>query len=196
VNYSLVENPTDGFNQFVMMHEMQWKAVNKLGHFDDWPYARKFHEDLVKSHSQLNRLRLFCLSANNKPIAYRYIYCFGKRYYSFLPARIRGEGWDKLGLGQIAHTLTVEKAIEESVFEIDAGRGHYDHKLKLGGVEYPVISFIAGKNNLGSIIRIRLFCFFSRLINLLYYRIWFNRIAPKLPLKRRPLWKLWIRTRL
>lgn len=27
-------------------------------------------------------------------------------------------------------------------------------------------------------------------------RIWFSRLGPKLPFKRWPLWKLWIRTRL
>ncbi len=45
-------------------------------------------------------------------------------------------------------------------------------------------------------LRASLFASLSRLLHLCYYRIWFSRLAPRLPFKRRPLWKLWIRTRL
>jgi hypothetical protein len=36
----------------------------------------------------------------------------------------------------------------------------------------------------------------SDLLHLLYYRIWFSRIAPHLPLPRRPLWRIWMRSHL
>jgi CelD/BcsL family acetyltransferase involved in cellulose biosynthesis len=196
VNFSLVENLAEDFPEFIEMHESQWRAVNKLGHFSDWPGARDFHTDLVKTHSQLGRLRLFCLYADDNPIVYRYVYRFGKRYYSFLPARICGAEWDKLGLGQMSHIMTVEKAAEEAVCEIDAGRGHYQHKLNLGGKEYPVVSFLVSNRSFRCIVRARLFSLFSGMLHFLYYRVWFNRLAPKLPFKRWPLWKLWVRTRL
>ena len=34
------------FEAFVEMHQAQWKAINKLGHFDDWPASREFSRDL------------------------------------------------------------------------------------------------------------------------------------------------------
>ena len=195
-DFDICNNNIQNFQSFIKMHESQWESVNKLGHFKDWPKAEEFHCDLVKSHSQLNRLRLFCLSVDNEPMAYRYVYCFGKRYYSLLPARACGSQWDKYGLGRLIHVLTVEKAIEEKVNVINAGRGHYDHKTQLGGQEYPVGSVLIIRNRFLNIIRGRIFCFMSGLLHLLYYRIWFIRLAPKLPIKRRSLWKTWIRTRL
>ncbi|MBN1816834.1 MAG: GNAT family N-acetyltransferase [Sedimentisphaerales bacterium] len=191
-----VDNTASGFDDFVFMHESQWTSIRKLGHFGDWPGAKEFHRDLDRVHSEHDRLRLFCLTADGKPIVYRYVYRFGKRYHSFLPARLCGAEWDKYGLGQLTHMMTVEKAMEEGIEEIEAGRGHYDHKLKLGGREFPVLSFVIGKRSFFGLLRGRLFCMFADCLHLMYYRIWFNRLAPKLPLKRRPLWKLWIRTRL
>ena len=36
------------FDAFVEMHQAQWRAVNKLGHFGDWPGSREFTRDLVQ----------------------------------------------------------------------------------------------------------------------------------------------------
>lgn len=196
VEFRQAENVVSSFAEFVKMHRAQWVRVNKLGHFDDWPAGKAFHEDMIKAQAQQDRLRLFCMTADGEPVAYRYIYCFGGRYHSFLPARKCGEKWDKYGLGQLAHMLTVEKAITEGVSEIDAGRGYYEHKLKLGGQEFSFFSYLIYKNTFGSIVRVYLFTLLSHILNFLYYRVWFNRLASKLPFKRRPLWKLWIRTRL
>lgn len=189
-------NTPNAFLEFVKLHTAQWELANKLGHFGDWPEAKCFHIALVKSQSILNHLRLFCLFADGKPISYLYMYHFGMRYHSFLSARVCDIEWDKYSLGSLLHIMRVERAIEEGVNEIEAGRGHYSHKLHLGGKEFPLVSYLISKKSINSIFRTHLFYFFSRILNLLYYRIWFNRLAPKLPFKRKPLWKLWIRTRL
>jgi CelD/BcsL family acetyltransferase involved in cellulose biosynthesis len=196
VCFRFSDNYKLGFDEFLVMHENQWKSVNKLGHFGDWPDAVAFHLDLVQEYNKLNHLRLFCLYTDEKPIVYRYIYQFGKRYYSFLPARVSNSEMDKYGLGQIAHILTVEKAIDEGIREIDTGRGHYNHKLKLGGEEYPVVGYLLCKKSIKSILRVHLLDWFSQMLHFCYYKIWFSRLAPKLPFKRKSLWKLWIRTRL
>jgi hypothetical protein len=104
--------------------------------------------------------------------------------------------WDKLGLGRVAHILTVQKAIEENVTSIDAGRGFYDFKLNLGGETLKVILLRITADNLMSRVKAVLITKLSSIIHLLYYRIWFNRISPLLPFKRHHLWELWIRTRI
>jgi hypothetical protein len=193
---TMLPGTREDFDRFVKMHGEQWRRINKLGHFDDWPGAYEFHSDMVEAHRRLGRLRLVCLRADGEPVAYRYVYRFSNRYYSFLPARLCGTKWDKYGLGIIGHIMTVDKAIEEGVTQIDAGRGHDEHKINLGGQEHPVVSFLITRKSLGSIVRIRLFSVISWLLNLLYYRIWFKHLVSCLPIKRQPLWKLWIRTRL
>jgi CelD/BcsL family acetyltransferase involved in cellulose biosynthesis len=132
---------------------------------------------------------------DGKAIAYRYAYKFGRRYFAILPARLYGPDWDRYGLGRLTHLMTVEHAITEGVTAIEAGQGHYDYKVRLGGMEYPLHSIMIVANRLGSRLRARAFCAWADTLHLLYYRIWFNRLAPRLPLKRRPLWRCWIRSR-
>ena len=195
IEFKAVNTP-NAFFEFADLHTAQWKKNNKLGHFGDWPDSRDFHLAVSESQSKKHRLRLFCLYADGKPILYRYVYCFGARFHAFLSARVSGSGWDKYGLGFLSHVMLMEKAIAEEIDEVDAGRGHYSHKLSLGAKEIPLVSFLISNKSINSIFRTHVFYFFSRMLHLFYYRIWFNRVAPKLPLKRRPLWKLWIRTRL
>ena len=195
VEFKMANTP-DAFLEFVELHTTQWELTNKLGHFGDWPEAKYFHIALVKSQSILNHLRLFCLFVDGKPISYLYMYHFGMRYHSFLSARVCDIEWDKYSLGSLLHIMRIERAIEEGVVEIDAGRGHYSHKLSLGGKEFPLVSYLISNKSINSIFRTHVFYFLSRMLHLFYYRIWFKRLAPKLPLKRKPLWKLWIRTRL
>jgi len=191
-----VVNATEHFDTFISLHESQWKAVGKLGHFGDWPGSREFHRELVYAHSRLDRVRMFCLLADDVPVAYRYVYRFGQRLFSILPARACAPQWNKYGLGQLVHILTAEKGIQEGAQEIDAGRGHYDYKLRSGGHEEPVATMVVSRSLLVSRIRVCLFCVLSHLLNLMYYKIWFCRVAAKLPFKRYPLWQLWIRSRL
>jgi CelD/BcsL family acetyltransferase involved in cellulose biosynthesis len=193
VQFRLVDDPAIHFERFVQMHRAQWKKLNKLGHFDDWPDAQSFHRDLAHCHGGLGRLRLFCLRADGEPIVYRYLYRFGKQYHSILPARLCDPPWDKTGLGRMTHILTVEQAIAEGVRVIEAGRGHYGHKLKLGGREYPAFSAVFRRKGRWNFLKARSFCLFSKLLNFVYYKLWFGQVAPRLPFRRTHLWKLWIR---
>ena len=195
IEFKLVNSPS-AFLEFVDLHTVQWKLANKLGHFSDWPDSKEFHLALFNSQSKLNRLRIFCLFADNKPILYQYGYHFGRRHHALLAARICNQEWDKYSLGSLSHAMRIESAIADGFDEIEAGRGHYMHKLNLGGKEFPLVSYLIANKSINSIFRTHVFYFFSRMLHLLYYRIWFNRLAPKLPLKRKPLWKLWIRTHL
>jgi CelD/BcsL family acetyltransferase involved in cellulose biosynthesis len=184
------------FDVFVRMHAEQWNAEGKLGHFNDWPMGTEFNARQVVEQAAKGRLRLLRLFANGKVVSYQICFAFVKRWYWRLPARVVGPDWDKFALGRIGLIKEIEIAIAEGVQEIEAGAGHYDYKIKLGGEEHPLYSLLVVRKGRFSRCRARLFMKLSNLLHFCYYRIWFNRLAPKLPLKRRPLWNLWIRTRL
>ena len=66
VDMDVVRSPTrleTEFEAFIDMHQRQWKAVNKLGHFDDWPGSREFSWDLVRTMGQSDGVRLIRLLA-------------------------------------------------------------------------------------------------------------------------------------
>lgn len=184
------------FEKFVQMHTKQWELEGKLGHYHDWPQGLEFNTKLVIRQAGKGRLRLIRLMADGKVVSYQLCYAFGKRWHWRLPARLVGPDWDKFALGRIGLIKEIEMAIDEGVQEIEAGAGHYEYKLKLGGQELPLYSFVVAGKGLFRRWRILIFIELSNLLHFVYYKAWFNRLAPKLPFKRKPLWMLWIRTRL
>jgi CelD/BcsL family acetyltransferase involved in cellulose biosynthesis len=183
------------FAAFRRMHDRQWQAENKLGHFNDWPHSAAFNESLVRELAPLGRVRLVRLWANEQVVSYQYCLTFGDRLYWRLPARLVGEDWDRYGMGRLGLVMMIEVAIGEGIRWIEGGLGHYDYKMQLGGREVPLVSMVIVSNRLKSRLRWKMFQKVARLLHLFYYRIWFGRIAPRLPLPRRRLWKSWIRSR-
>lgn len=190
------EELTREFAAFRAMHDRQWQAENKLGHFDDWPGSITFNEALVRTLSPLGRVRLVRLWANDQVVSYQYSLTFGDRLYWRLPARMVGEEWNRYGMGRLGLVKMIEAAIGEGIRWIEGGPGHYDYKVQLGGQEVPLVSQVIVANSAKSRFCWKVFQKAACLLHLLYYRIWFGRIAPRLPLRRRPLWKSWIRSRL
>ncbi|MEM7165587.1 MAG: GNAT family N-acetyltransferase [Planctomycetota bacterium] len=181
------------FDRFVELHTKQWQAEGKLGHFGDWPGGTEFNRDLAVTEAANDRLRLVRLFADGDVISYQLCYTFAKKWYWRLPARVMGDAWSKFALGTVGLVKEIELALEEGTTEIESGAGHYDYKLKLGGTENPLQVLVFVKE--GREGRARRFLKAADLLHYFYYRVWFNKIAPKLPLPRRPLWKSWIRSR-
>ena len=184
------------FGRFVSMHAAQWRQKGRLGHFGDWPGAAEFHAEVVRDASARNRLRLFRMSANGQPLAYRYALAFGGRYSSILPARRFGPPWDRYGIGRLSFIGLVDQAIGEGVQAIESGRGHYEHKQRLGGTEHPLHVVTVMSSRFLSRVRGRVSLGAADLLDVLYYKIWFCRLSPKLRVRRRPLWTAWLRSRL
>ena len=194
-----IEDPRqagEAFEQFLALHEAQWRAQGMLGHFGDWPEATAFHRALVGTMAPQGRLRLERLRSGEDVVAYDYSFRMGETLYWRLPARRTGEPWERLGLGRISLVARIEAAIGAGIRHIEGGTGHYDYKVRLGATEYPLGSVLitAGSGVAG--FKGRLLERRAELLHLLYYRTWFSRIAPRLPLRRRPLWRLWIRSHL
>lgn len=190
------EEAVSEFETFQRMHAEQWAAQGKLGHFQDWPDGLAFNRDLTRELARLGRLRFYRLLVDGKVVSYQYGYRLGDRLCWRLPARPAAREWDRFGLGRVGLMKMIEDAIAEGVRHIEGGCGHYDYKVQLGAKEYPLGSLLISSTRVGSRLRCRCLVLVSRLLHLLYYRIWFGRIAPKLPLPRRSLWRSWIKTRI
>jgi CelD/BcsL family acetyltransferase involved in cellulose biosynthesis len=184
------------FPVFIDQHQKQWGAEGKLGHFADWPGAESFHRELAVTMAAQERLWLLRLDVANHPIGFQYNYRFGRRVHWLLGSRDIDPKWDTFGSGRILHAETTERAIGEGFTGIDGLRGMYEYKLRLGGEVVDLQSITLIRRGVWPQLKVRLARLYARWLDLLYYRIWFSRIAPKLPLPRRGLWKLWIRSRI
>lgn len=184
------------FGRFAVMHEQQWRQVGKLGHFGDWPRSLEFTRDLLRDFSAGERAEIAEISVGGATVVMALRLRLGDSSYWRLPARSRDPEWEKCGIGRVALVRQIESSIAGGIKRIEAGSGHYAYKLRLGGVEYPLQSLLFAPNRWWPRLKARILGAYADILNLAYYRIWFCRLAPRLPLPRRPLWKSWIRTRL
>ena len=186
------EQAEQGFEEFVRLHTAQWRHEGKLGHFGDWPRSVEFNRELVQALAPRGQVRLARLLADEIAAQIEFSLSFGQSEYWRLPARRIGS-WERYGVGRVARVERFAAAIAKGVRRVEAGPGHYEYKLKLGGREFPLESVLISANRSLAIAKARTLCSAAALLNLLYYRIWFCRLAPRFPLFRRPLWKTWIR---
>jgi CelD/BcsL family acetyltransferase involved in cellulose biosynthesis len=183
------------FTNFVYMHQLHWKELGKLGHFGDWPDSEAFHREVAQVQLAHGRLRLMEVSFGDRCLGYEYSFKCGRKYINSLGARSISEQLAHVSVGKITFGEMVKSAISEGVNCIDSSQGKYEHKLRLGGKLFPIHKiWITPRNRLARF-RIGVFRLLVGLLNLGYYKIWFGRVAPKLPFKRGCLWKIWIRTR-
>ena len=188
------ENWQDHFDDFISAHQKQWQHVGKAGHFGDWPKAYDFHREMAGTQLKKGRLRLLKVQPGEHGSAYMYSYIFGKRYFEILMGRSLTDHEININLGRLLFSEQAQRAISQDVENIDAMRGIYEYKLKLGGRLSPLTRVRLSRNGLWQSFRVILFTFFCKFVDILYYRIWYCRVAPKLPISHGPLWSWWIRT--
>jgi len=190
------ENFAELFDNFVQMHQTRWHKAGKGGHFQDWPNGYNFHHEVAAAQLRHNRLRLLEVKLGSTHVGYKYGYKFGDKYYSFLDARSVSQAIAHLDLGRILFGEQVKRALEENIKYIDSMRGKYEHKLHLGGELLPIHNIYIFRSKLSTIVRIHICRGLCWLFNVCYHKIWFRRIAPKLPFRRGPLWKMWIKSQI
>jgi CelD/BcsL family acetyltransferase involved in cellulose biosynthesis len=186
----------ESFDLFVRMHQSHWKKLGKAGHFGDWPGSYEFHRELAKTNLTHDRLRLLICRWGEHELGYEYIYKFGGMYLQFLNARSDLELFSGISLGKYTEMEMFKKGIEEKIRTIDSMRGRYEYKLRMGGklADIHGIYLVPRKSYVQ--VKVKLFRFYAWLLNFLYYKLWYCRIASRLPFRRRPLWKIWIRSQL
>ncbi|MEN6307223.1 MAG: GNAT family N-acetyltransferase [Anaerohalosphaeraceae bacterium] len=187
-----LEQTAEGFETFYRAHQNHWQRQKRTGHFGDWPKSREFHAELVQTMAKLGRLRLLEVRCGSEPIGYKYAYRFGKTLVEYLDARIDQSKYERASIGNLIFLEQVKWACKEGVEVIDSLSGRYEHKLYMGGKLFPTRKLMIYRKR--SWIRLNLFVLLAKLLNLIYYKIWFCRICPRWNISRRPLWKSWIRS--
>lgn len=182
------------FDDFIRMHNLQWQQLGQSGHFNDWPNSDAFHHEVVQAQLKQGRLRLFKVCIGNTCIGYEYVYKFSRTYFHYLNSRTSSKEFERVAVGKVSFCELVKRAVGEGVNLINSMRGRYEYKLRMGGIMVPAHAILIFRKGLFANVRVQTFKFLSRLLHLCYYKIWFSRIIPRLPWRRRPLWKLWIRT--
>lgn len=183
------------FDAFVTMHQGQWQADGRLGHFGDWPRSEAFNREVVAALAPADGVRFHELVADGATLSMQYSLVFGGVCCWRLPAREAGPEFDKFGLGRVGLVKMIESLIGEGVRTIEAGPGHYDYKVKHGGEEFPLRRIVVATPGWGAI-KASLLLRWADMVNLVYYRAWFLKASRRLGPLRRPLWRGWIRTRL
>jgi CelD/BcsL family acetyltransferase involved in cellulose biosynthesis len=183
------------FGAFAEMHQAQWKAAGNLGHFGDWPKSLEYNRDLVRTLAESGRVRLMRMLADGRVVSYYFSFELDGTWYWRLPARLVGEEWDRFALGRVGLLKMLEVAAAEGATAIEAGTGRYEYKEKLNARSIPVHSVTVGGRGLAARCRARLAIAVADLLDLAYYRLWFARVAPRLGIPLRPLWRSWIRSR-
>jgi CelD/BcsL family acetyltransferase involved in cellulose biosynthesis len=182
------------FDAFVEMHQAQWRAVDRLGHYGDWPQSLEFTRDLLEALAPAGRVRLIRLLADDEVVSYYFCFELNGTYYWRLPARLVGEEWDRFALGRVGLLKMLEVASAEGATAIEAGSGRYGYKEQLNAETLPLYSVVLRRRGLASRCRARLALALGDLLSLAYYRAWYLRVAPRLGIGR-PLWRSWIRHR-
>lgn len=190
------------YKAFVELHGLQWRAQGKLGHFGDWPGAEMFNLDLIQKLAGENRARIIELQADGELVSSQIVLRFGNQDHWRLPARSPDSCWEKYSLGRVGLAKIIEIAINDDVRSIEAGTGHYEYKIRMGGEENTLhsIMFVARKRH--SQRRVKWFIRGAAFLHRWYYRVWFCRIAPRMsrmsrmPRMQEPLWKVWRHSRL
>jgi len=181
--------------EFIQLHRSQWEAVGESGHFGDWPRALEFHREMAEVESKRGNLFLVRGRVGEELVSAQYGYRFGDRLTWLLPARKMEESWSKYGLGRVGFVVMVRLAIENGCRKIHLGGAYWQYKSDLGGIEEETLSLVVAPKGRSSR-RVRRLLALFRIFDAFYYKIWFTRVAPRLPWRRGKLWDTWIRWKL
>jgi len=187
-------NISEVFERFAVFHEEQWQQVGNLGHFGDWPNSMAFNRELVECLAEKDKVRFYQIIADGVVVTSQYCFKNNGVIYWRLPARSSNPAWEKHSLGKLGLVNMIEGSIAEQCRTIEGGRGHYEYKVQLGAVEWPLRTIQVFRRGPTVWIRVAVFRAISRFFNLVYYKIFFIRLAPRFSWLKRPLWSSWIRT--
>jgi CelD/BcsL family acetyltransferase involved in cellulose biosynthesis len=183
-------------DRFLELHAAHWQGEGKLGHFGDWPGSEDFNRDLIARMAASGRARFYEMAGDGRTLAIEYSFVLGDRCYWRLPARDTDPELQKVRLGRLSLVEMFRVLIEDGQRMVEGGPGHYEYKLRLGAEEHPLRRVVIGAPSRSSGLRAALLLRWADLLHLVYYRGWFLKLAPRLRLPRRPLWRRWVRTRI
>ncbi|MEQ8901162.1 MAG: GNAT family N-acetyltransferase [Roseovarius sp.] len=181
--------------RFVAQHTTQWETKGKGGHFADWPQAEAFYRDLLEHLSPTGQAGLDELWLGKTLLSSQLRYSQGTKAYWWLNARSTAPEFAKIGLGRVGLVERIGDLLRAGIRTIDAGAGDYEYKLAYGGELVPIHDLLISRRSPLARGRVKMLMIWADVLHLLYYRLWFLKIAPKFGFGSRPLWRAWIRSR-
>jgi CelD/BcsL family acetyltransferase involved in cellulose biosynthesis len=190
------EKALKSFDVFVDLHTKLWKGLGKLGHFGDWPLSIEFNRELVRKLAPTGHVEFYELTAGDRPLCLTFIFQLGATSFRRLSARDPDPAMAPFSLGRVGYVKSLEILINDGKKFADTGPGHYEYKTALGGREYQMKRLVFTRSIPWVVFKTRFYLKMSELLHFIYYRVWFLKLSPKLPLKRKPLWSFWVKAKL
>jgi len=104
----------------------------------------------------------------------------GHTIFQYLSARNTGTEISASGFNQVSFGEQVKAAIDAGVRCVDSMRGHYPHKIHLGGVLYPITHLYIFPRKGITAARVTIFRNAAALFDIFYNKLWRRRVSPKL----------------
>lgn len=185
---------------FTDQHARQWQAVNKGGHFRDWPGSEAFYRDVLQRLSRDGRGVIETYVGNGEVLSAQLAFLYGGTAYWRLISRTLDPEASKLGVSRVAMVDRIERLIGNGVGVVELGMGEYDYKLSFGAETVPVRRILLTGGGLRARLSLGLLLNWAALLDLVYYRVWFKKLAPRwrafTGAAPRPLWRAWARVQL
>lgn len=137
----------EGFQAFVDLHQVRRESIGDEGSFSDDTYLA-FHQKVVEQQAAAGRLKLGLLCIDDQPVAGRYGFKVGDRYFDYLPGH--NPEYHKLSVGLVLLNRITESLIEDGFTEFDFLRGDEDYKLRWTTGAREQISYFAAKKLSGA----------------------------------------------
>ena len=189
VQVTVAREPSEvqrAMDALVRLHQRLWTGKGQQGVFTDWPAYERFHRDAAERFARDRRLVLIALETGGEIFATTYGYHFGDRTHSMISGYVDDAQWRRYGLGRLLHCLMSREAIGHGSAIIDDGRGLFEHKIRMGGRVFGERSVAVLRRGWTRRLRFWAALRGAYLTHVLYCRIWFDQVAPRLGL-RRPL---------
>jgi len=187
------------FQEFVDFHNLQWQSVGKGGHFCDWPGSVKFYQEISDTIEPKGKIQFHELTGSSGPLSTQFALVSGATCHWRLPARSIDPKAEKLSIGKVGLLLMIKQLIKNGVQRIEAGMGEYDYKISYGGTNIGLSRVVVCPDTAVGRFRLSLLLKWSSFLDLVHYRIWFKKLAPRVRKltgwRPHALWKSWIRTR-
>lgn len=183
-------------DRFIDLHTRQWQAAGKGGHFADWRVAAQFYRALLHRLAPDGHAAIDEQWLGDTLLSSQLRYTLGDKAYWWLNARSIDPKFEKVGLGRVGLVERVNELITTGTRLVEAGAGEYEYKLSYGGELVPVHTLVFAAPRPFARLQAQALMLWADTLHLLYYRIWFLKLRPRLGTRPRALWTSWIRARL
>ena len=163
----------------VREHQSLWTGKGKRGQFRDWKDSEQFHRTMALRLAPRGQLSLVEVRADDEVLGVTYGYRFGSRLHELIRGQRNDEQWRVYGLGRLLHCYGIRDAIGDGMTGVDNGRGVFEYKLRLGGRLEGERSLTILRRGWACRLRFWIGLRAAYLIHVLYGRLWFDILAPR-----------------